>query len=572
MRASSRAVTPPEGGRGGPASTTTNSSSTSSSSLLLRRLVPLLLLFVAAAVLPAPTRPSVMTDFFASRELGRGVQCGYSSSSSSKGENGSGHNKPATAAAVAEACSRAHSSAAAAASLSDFLGNSLALLVAPALGRASDASVVVVEGRGKNRKSLRAKYLSLALLSSALPPLALALHLSSPPLPLSPFSSLPAPLPPSFPPPPSPMLYLYFFFSALATAAPGAAICLAYAADALPAGARAPAFAAVSAAVSGGLLLGAGAGAFLRAGTAAWLATAGVVVSGVLALWLPEAQQQQQQQERRALEETATTARSTSAAKNTPTHSADPLSAFRLLTATPQAARLLACVVLSGAAAQGLSDTIAQFLQQRLSFGASDQALLLAIAGGGGVVCQAVVLPRLLSSGIVAAEPGLLRVGIAAALLEHLGLLFSSSKFAALSAVGVGALGGLAFPAASALASDAGGSGGQGAVQGALSAARSGAAAVGPLAFGGVYLFASRKLPESCAGAPFLLGSALLLAALVLSLKVVAPLPAAAAAASSSSSAERASFPRAEGEEFEADEEEAAPLMSSAETPLREDK
>ena len=589
MRASSRAV-PPEGGGGGATTHSSSSSSPSSSpsSLVLRRLVPLLLLFVAAAVLPAPTRPSVMTDFFASRELGRRVQCGYSSSGKAK-EN----NNDDSSDGVAAACSRAHSSAAAAASLSDFLGNSLALLVAPALGRASDGDssfvVAVVAGpQRKTRRSVRAKFLSLSLLASTLPPLTLALHQSPPSLPppllhlLSPASSS------SSAPPPSPLLYLYFLFSALATAAPGAAICLAYAADALPAGGRAPAFAAVSAAVSGGLLLGAGAGAFLAAKTAAWLATGGVVLSAVLAAWLPEVQQQGRAET--TLTTIATTARTTAAraAKSRSSSSSssfsssnnNPLSAFKLLTSTPQLARLLACVVLSGAAAQGLSDTIAQFLQQRLSFGASDQALLLAVAGGGGVVCQALVLPRLLSSGIVAGEPGLLRVGLAAALLEHLALLlFAKSKLAALSAVGVGALGGLSFPAASALASDGAGDrsgvqggGGQGAVQGALSAARSGAAAVGPLAVGGIYWFASRRLPESCAGAPFLFGAALLLAALVLSLKVVAAPPAAGgrnAAAVVAVAAERAPADEEKQEqEQEAadDEEEAAPLISSAAT------
>ena len=45
---------------------------------------------------------------------------------------------------------------------------------------------------------------------------------------------------------------------------------------------------------------------------------------------------------------------------------------------------------------------------------AFSQALLLAVAGAGGLVAQAVVLPLLLRSGAVAGEAGLLRVGLAA--------------------------------------------------------------------------------------------------------------------------------------------------------------
>ena len=438
MRSWSRAV-PEGGGRGGGATARTQSSS---SSLVLVRLVPLLLLFVAAAVLPAPTRPAVMTDFFASRELGRGVQCGYSENTATeKNGGGSSSGDGDDSGSTAAACSRAHSSAAAAASLSDFFGNSLALLVAPALGRASDVVVVVVassHGGGgapgtlpapPRRRSLRSRYLSLAMLSSALPPLTLALHQS--------LLAAPAPAPPApspSPPAPSPLLYLYFLFSSLATAAPGAAICLAYAADALPAGGRAPAFAAVSAAVSAGLLLGAGGGAFMGAQRAAWLATAGVAVSAMLAAWLPEAQGGGGAKAKSSSRGSSSGSSSSSSSSPPPPPSSlssppppsslspsstNPLPAFGLLTSTPQARRLLACVVLSAAAAAGLSDTIAQFLQQRLSFGAGDQALLLAVAGAGGVVAQAVVLPLLLRSGAVAGEAGLLRVGLAAALLEH---------------------------------------------------------------------------------------------------------------------------------------------------------
>lgn len=600
MRASSRAA--PDGGRGGavasssssPASSTststsspTSSSPTSSSSsfAVLRLLVPLLLLFVAAAVLPAPTRPSIMTDFFASRELGRGVQCGYSEGKNGdKKKNGdkNDENGGGNSTSVALACSRAHSSAAAAASLSDFFGNSLALLVAPAFGRASDVVVGVVgvgatdaaaaargksifaargfwggSGSGSGSGRRRARFLSLALLSSALPPLTLFLHLS--PFPsffsfLFPWSS-----------PISPFLYSYFLFSAVATAAPGAAVCLAYAADALPAGKRAPAFAAVSAAVSAGLLLGSGAGAFLSARTAAGLATTGVVASGVLAAWLPE------------VSPSSAAKRNTSLPSASSSSSFTPLSALRLLTATPQATRLLICVVLSGAAAQGLSDTIAQFLQQRLDFGARDQALLLAVAGGGGLLAQAVVLPLLLSWQVVAGEAGLLRVGLAASFLEHSLLVFSKTKAAALSAVGVGALGGLAFPAASALAADSGRSEEQGAVQGALSAARSGAAAVGPLAFGGIYFFSQRRwLPSSSsspspspssssssffAGAPFVFGALLLLSALVLAMRIEGGVTGGAGLVagriSSSGEGERTR------ENNGGDEEEAAPLMTT---------
>ena len=560
----------PDGGRGAathsssPSPPTSSPLSSPTSSFVLRRLVPLLLLFVAAAVLPAPTRPSVMTDFFASRELGRGVQCGYS-----KGGESSNSGSTLT---VAAACSRAHSSAAAAASLSDFLGNSLALLVAPAFGRASDVLIVSnrgIGGGGGGLRALRSRFLSLALLSSALPPAALALHQRS---------LLSAS--PSSPPPPSPLLYVTFLFSALATAAPGAAICLACAADALPAGQRASAFAALSAAASAGLLLGSGAGAFLGAGEAAWLATAGVTVSAVLAAWLPEVQQGGSGGGGgRGAAAAATGAAKTrngsssggsSSSTNSASSSFTPLSAFKLLTATPQASRLLACVFLSGAAAQGLSDTIAQFLQQRLSFGAADQALLLAVAGGGGLLAQAAVLPLLLSSGVVAGEAELLRVGLAASLAEHSMLVFSSSRAAALSAVGVGALGGLAFPAASALAADGGPASEHGAVQGALRDrggpriliwARSGAAAVGPLAFGGIYFLSERGggLPASSfAGAPFAFGAALLSAALDLALKIGpgagaegAPRPGA------TGDPERAAAP-------EDGEDEAAPLVSGS--------
>jgi len=541
-----------------------------------------------------------MTDFFASRELGRGVQCGYSEEKNGdKKKNGdkNDENGGGNSTSVALACSRAHSSAAAAASLSDFFGNSLALLVAPAFGRASDVVVGVVgvgatdaaaaargksifaargfwgeSGSGSGSGRRRARFLSLALLSSALPPLTLFLHLS--PFPsffsfLFPWSS-----------PISPFLYSYFLFSAVATAAPGAAVCLAYAADALPAGKRAPAFAAVSAAVSAGLLLGSGAGAFLSARTAAGLATTGVVASGVLAAWLPEVSPPPPPPSSSSSSSAAAAAakRNTSLPSASSSSSFTPLSALRLLTATPQATRLLICVVLSGAAAQGLSDTIAQFLQQRLDFGARDQALLLAVAGGGGLLAQAVVLPLLLSWQVVAGEAGLLRVGLAASFLEHSLLVFSKTKAAALSAVGVGALGGLAFPAASALAADSGRSEEQGAVQGALSAARSGAAAVGPLAFGGIYFFSQRRwLPSSSsspspspssssssffAGAPFVFGALLLLSALVLAMRIegggAGGAGLVAGRVSSSGEEERTRENNGGG-----DEEEAAPLMTT---------
>ena len=234
-----------------------------------------------------------------------------------------------------------------------------------------------------------------------------------------------------------------------------------------------------------------------------------------------------------------------------------PLSALRLLTATPQATRLLLVVVLSGAAAQGLSDTIAQFLQQRLGFEARDQALLLAVAGGGGVITQAFVFPFLLSWGIVKGEAGLLRCGLAASMAELFALCFAQTRAVALSAVGVGALGGgLSFPAASALASDSGPEGGQGHVQGALSAARSGAAAVGPVCFAIVYFVSARALPQPAfAGAPFAFGASLLAVALFLAMRIGEPV-----FPSSSDPEGRAT--RGDGEERGEMEAGAAPLIS----------
>jgi len=503
----------------------------------LAALLLLVALYLGAAMMAAPARPTAMTDFFASRAAGRPVRC-----------HGDARNETAP---PDPACAPARAAAVGWAAGTDFFANCvLATALAPALGAASDAS------------RSRVPFLAAGLLFGALPPAALALHLTT-----------------------GASLLFYFPASALSTALPGAALIFAYVADALPPAARAGGFGAVGAALWVGVIGGSLLGGRLAPATAACAATAGTVGAALLAAFLlPETLgegdggggEEAEAQQPPAPPTPPSALRSFR--DRAFTTSSNPYAGLAILGRHALYARLTAIVLLTGAVADGSSEVLAQFLQvkgvssrggrehappslpaskpplsraqappppHRLvpctphqhthaqgrvagGFGARDQARLLASLGAASLAAQALALPALLKGGV--GEPAILAAGLAGAVVQCVGL----AAWAAPSpggAVGLvaaaGGLSSLASPAIAALKANAAGRGEQGAVQGALAGARAAAAGVGPVLFATAFWLGGRPgkdgggggpdappTPGPFPGAPYALGALLSLLAL----------------------------------------------------------
>lgn len=136
------------------------------------------------------------------------------------------------------------------------------------------------------------------------------------------------------------------------------------------------------------------------------------------------------------------------------------------------------------------------------------------VFGAGALLVQTVVLKALLSA---FGEQRVLVLGLTASLVQQLALAFAARKWVAIAVVAVGTLGSVSFPTISSIKSCACEESEQGAVQGALYGARALASGAGPLLF--AWLFAAFTRTDSWTGvffpgAPFLLGAALMTAAI----------------------------------------------------------
>ena len=344
-------------------------------------------------------------------------------------------------------------------------------------------------------------------------------------------------------------LWPYFPAAALSNALPGAAMILAYAADVLPARSRAGAFGAVTAALSAGLIAGSVLGAALPPTAAFCTAALGSLACGAIT-WvaLPESLAPHVTQAARRSQAAEVGGGggdgegpvSPLAPPSPTTHPRPPsglrralsragsaaapaarsaAAGLRVLRRSPLFLRLTACVVLTGVASEGLNELLAQYLQVRLGFQTADQAAVLIVFGAASFAVQAALLPVLLPA---IGEGRLLAVGVGAGAVQQAMLAGVTTKAGALASSAVGAMGGLAFVAVSALKSNNAGEAEQGAVQGALFAARQAAAGLGPLLFGGLFWLFGR--PGSgwpfWPGAPFVCGAALSGVALVVALGV----------------------------------------------------
>jgi MFS family permease len=160
-------------------------------------------------------------------------------------------------------------------------------------------------------------------------------------------------------------------------------------------------------------------------------------------------------------------------------------------------------------------------------------------------------------------ECRLLALGLAASAAQQLSLALAGSKGAALGAVALGSLGSVAFPTVSSIKANNAGEHEQGAVQGALAGARALASGVGPLLFAFVFALTTRTdspLPFF-PGASFLLGSALMVGAVGLTLAL--PADAGGHAGSLFAAARRARRPLEAAEEGGGEGAESKSLLGA---------
>ncbi len=437
------------------------------------RLLALLLVHLTGLLLLAPVLPGLFSDFFASRRAGAPVRCG-----------GGG-----AAAALPAACQDAHADVVLWSTTSGFLQNCVvAALAVPALGAWSD-----VAGRRP--------YLLAAQAASAAPVAVVGLHLARG----------------------LPLLY-YYPVSVLAGAAGPIAPALAYLSDAVPRRWRAASFGLIMAAFSVAVLVGPTLGALVAArlppAAAPALALGAVAAAMLLTFfWLPESLPPAAAAEAAARRAAARAAAASGGARGplaaARRAAAAAVAAVAVLRRSPLFRRLAAVLMLSAAVGESMQDILTQYLQLKLDFRPADIGHLFLIYGAGALLVQAVLLRALLAA---LGEARLLAAGLAAYAAQNGLLAFAPTKGVALLAVGVGALGSVAFPAAAALQANGAAASEQGQVQGALYGARAFAGGAGPLLFGAVFAAFSRTgspLPYA-PGAVFALGSLAMVAAVAL--------------------------------------------------------
>jgi DHA1 family tetracycline resistance protein-like MFS transporter len=200
---------------------------------------------------------------------------------------------------------------------------------------------------------------------------------------------------------------------------------------------------------------------------------------------------------------------------------ANPLGSLVLLRRYPQVFGLAAVVLLTDLAHYVLQSVFVLYADYRYGWGPQKVGYTLALVGLCNAIVQAWLIGKLVP-----------RIGERRTLIA--GIVFGSIGFACMALAGNGpvflvgipflALWGLAGPSTQALMTRQVGPNEQGRLQGSVSSLASVAGIFGPALFTQVFaLFISDHAPVHLPGAPFLLSSALLIAALLVAFRVTRP-------------------------------------------------
>ncbi|EIE23230.1 MFS general substrate transporter [Coccomyxa subellipsoidea C-169] len=298
------------------------------------RVLPILFFYVTSLTVLAPVKPSIMTDFFASRAANQTMRC-----------------DDFLLTAVPKACQDAHAQVVTWSSWSDFVANSvLAFFMAPVVGRWSDAYG-------------RKPFLVLSFACGGAQVVALLLYITW-----------------------GTSLFWYFPASALVGAFSCISICLAYVADVMPARHRGATFGFIMASFSFGVVIGPMAGAVLSPLAASWFAVGGAAFNCVYTvLLLPESLSAEARKLARRRQGREASRPLTGLC-----------SGLRMLGRSPLFLKLTACVMLTGIVMEGMYELLGQYFQLKLAYTAADQSLMLVVAGAAGLVVNTVVLRYLL--------------------------------------------------------------------------------------------------------------------------------------------------------------------------------
>ena len=404
------------------------------------------------------------------------------------------------------ACVDAHADVVRWSSATAFVSSSVvAFLFAPLVGDASDAF---------GRVPFLAAGLGLALLPAGV----VAGHLALPD--------------------PGSLLLWYYPASVIAGAVPSLVACLSYTADVLPPRHRTGGFGLIIAAFSVGFIVGPLIGARIAPAAAAFTALgATAACAAAAALLVPESLPPGVAARAREAAAAAASAagprRRRGAAATLSAALLPALPSLRrswgLVTGRRLFRRLAVTLAIVGAVQGGVQELVVQYLQLRLGFTTADQGALFVVLGASNLAVQAALLPLLAPR---LGERGLLLLGLGVSALEQALLAVVAAKWQALAAVALGGLGGVSFPAISALKANACGADEQGLVQGALAGIRALSSGLGPLAFSALFAACTttRGALAGRPGAVFWVASALTAAAAGVAATVRAEGPAAAAA------------------------------------------
>lgn len=203
---------------------------------------------------------------------------------------------------------------------------------------------------------------------------------------------------------------------------------------------------------------------------------------------------------------------------------AHPFGSFGVLRAYPLVAGLAIAFVLMTLAQRGLESTWVLYTGHRYGWDEKTNGLTLALVGIMAVIVQgALVRPAVSRFGERKVAVGGLLIAVAA----HAGYGLANAGWMILPIIVVGSLAGLAGPSIQAMVAGSVGPSDQGKVQGALTSMMSLAAILAPLTFvSGLFaFFSSERAPVELPGAPFFLGSLLLLVAFIVLLRLFRRIP-----------------------------------------------
>ncbi len=210
---------------------------------------------------------------------------------------------------------------------------------------------------------------------------------------------------------------------------------------------------------------------------------------------------------------------------------ANPLGSLRILRAYPLVAGLAVAFVLMVLAQRGLETTWVLYTGHRYGWDQRTNGLALGLVGVMAVIVQGVLVKPVISR---LGERRTILLGMLVAVGAFLGYGLSTEGWMIPVVIILGSLGGLAGPALQGLVAGTVGPSDQGKVQSALTSLMSLTAIAAPLIFvAGIFsYFTSEAAPFQLPGAPFLLGSLLSVAALVVLVRLFRRLPESSALSS----------------------------------------